>query len=343
MRHLLLSLCAGLTLMAGTAGASSPAVSSAEPVYSSTPTVNPAQRRLAMLEAMRNNDLAALLEATGGEDALRGFLSEGADQTKASVAATIAENAASESDREMLRLWTTLAEPDGVAKASAEWYPQWQAQVPKMLAGLQMAQTGIGESIASSTSMTPVERAQLTELQWAFGAWLARTDFADRKSFEQVLGLAHNWIVASGVSNPLELQLTSPDKRLQLGNQAIASAKQALHLYGVDADAILASVRIEQLERDGDRARLLTSLKILDVPLTVDEDLRWFEDEWRDADEVAMTLKYRAEAEAEIEAAPEISTEPAADAAATALDEDLVFGAPPATKSLTGTGCSAPQ
>ena len=339
MRHLLLSLFAGLTLVAGSAGASDPVVADAAPADSAVPTHDPAQPRLAVLKALRNNDLAGLLTASGGEDALREFLSEGSDQTKASVAAAITDDSASESDRDALRLWTTLISADGVAKASAEWYPKWQAQVPQMLAGLQMAQTGIGESIATSTSMTAVERAQLTELQWAFGAWLSRTDFADRKAFDRVLGLARDWILASGAAHPFELQLTSPDKRLQLGDQAIAAGKQALTLYGLDANAILASVKIEQLERNGDRARLRTSLKILDVPLTIDEDLQWFENDWRDAEEVAATLKYRAEAEAQ----PQASADSSDDAAVTALDQDPVFVSPAAPKSINGPGCSAPE
>ena len=41
-----------------------------------------------------------------------------------------------------------------------------------------------------------LERAQMMELQWALTGWLSRTDFNDRKRFEQVLGLAREWILA---------------------------------------------------------------------------------------------------------------------------------------------------
>ncbi len=230
MRKLMLSLLLGMTLVSGTASGGGVDLAAPDPMAASVPTAGPLESRLKVLGALRRNDAATLIEVMDPVNGLESFLSEGQNETPATIAEKMAAPL-DESDQESLRLWTTLTASDGVAKASAQWYPQWQALVPQMLASAQMGLTGMGAAIAESTSMTPLERSQLLELQWALGGWLSRTDFADRKKFDQLLGIAHAWIVASGKQHPLELPLTGPEQRLQLADLAIKSFKQAVTLY----------------------------------------------------------------------------------------------------------------
>ncbi|MBK9654111.1 MAG: hypothetical protein IPO66_01070 [Rhodanobacteraceae bacterium] len=325
MRKFMLSLLLGLMLVSGVAMGGGVELSAPDPTAATVPTEGPLDSRLKVLSALRRNDAATLIEVTDPVNGLESFLSEGQDQTPSTIAEKMAKEPLSEGDQEALRLWTTLAAPDGVAKASAQWYPQWQALVPQMLASAQMGITGMGTAIAESTSMTALERSQLIELQWALGGWLSRTDFADRKKFDQVLDIARGWIVASGKQHPLQLQLTGPEQRLQLADQAIKSLKQVLSLYGLDADGVLASVRLEEISRNGERAQVRTSFKLLDVPLVFDEDLSWFEGEWRDTEVVNALKLERANA-----------PEPAFD--------DLLDPLPDTDEpeSITNTGCSAP-
>lgn len=325
MRKLMLSLSLGLMLLSGVASGAGVELSAPDPMVADVPTAGPLDSRLKVLSALRRNDAATLIEVMDPVNGLQGFLSEGQDQTPATIAEKIAQTPPDDSDEESLRLWTTLAGKDGVARASAQWYPKWQAQVPQMLANAQLALTAMGSGIAESTSMTPFERSQMLELQWALGGWLSRTDFADREKFDQVLGIARTWIVASGKQHPLELQLTGPEQRLQLTDLAIKSFKQAVTLYGLDADGVLASVRMEEISRDGDRAQVRTSFKLLDVPLAFEEDLSWYEGEWQDTEMVNTLKRERAEAPVETEE----------------LFQDPTL--PPAEpESITNTGCSAP-
>ena len=145
---------------------------------------------------------------------------------------------------------------------------------------------------------------------------------ADR---EQVLDIARNWIVASGKQHPMQLPLTGPEQRLALADLAIKSIKQALTLYGLDADGVLASVRIEQLSRDGDHAKVRTSFELLDVPLVFEEDLTWFEGHWEDTETVTATKAERAN--------PPVESDEWSD--------DPMVPAPEA-ESMTHTGCDAP-
>lgn len=325
MRKLMLSMMLGLTLASGVAHGGGVELSAPDPMAASVPTAGPLDSRLKVLAALRRNDAATLIEVMDRVNGLESFLSEGNNETPASIAEKMAQAPLDEGEQEFLRLWTTLAAKDGIAAAGAQWYPQWQALVPRILASAQMGLTGMGSAIAESTSMTPLERSQLIELQWALGGWLSRTDFADREKFDQLLGIGRAWIVASGKQHPLQLQLTGPEQRLQLADLAIKSLKQAFGVYGLDADGVLASVRLEEISRAGDRAQVRTSFKLLDVPLVFEEDLSWFDGEWQDTESVNTQKAERASAPVEVEELFEDPTLPAAE-----------------PESMTHTGCSAP-
>ncbi|GMU44734.1 MAG: hypothetical protein DYH17_04680 [Xanthomonadales bacterium PRO6] len=263
--------------------AAAPAAAEAPPEASvvAARIVDPLEQRLAILKGLRANDLARILGAQD-EEMLRAFLSEGANEADV-VAAKIAEGPHSENDKRLLRLWTTLAGPDGVARASTELYPLWQQQLPQALAGVQAGLAMMGQAIAEDQNLGVAERAQMLELQFALAGWLARTDFGDRKRFEAVLGHAREWILASGVAHPLELSLTGPELRLELGARALRSARQIAGLYGLDAEAALRSVRIEKVAGDAERMTLRWSLRVLEVPLVFDEELALHEGMWMDA------------------------------------------------------------
>lgn len=255
---------------------------------------DPFEERLAIIEGLRDDDFAKLIGAQG-EEALRGFLSVGADEAD-SVAAKIAEGPRNEGDERMLRIWTTLAGPDGVTRASAELYPMWQRQLPQMLAGAQAGLALMGQRVAEDKGLGAVERAQMLELQFALTSWLARTDFGDRKRFDEVLGHARAWILASGKAHPLELSLTAPEHRLELAARALRSAKQVASLYGFDAEATLRSVRIEKVAGDAGHMTLRWSLRVLEVPLVLDERLALHQGMWLDADVVQSMQSHRDEA-----------------------------------------------
>lgn len=318
-------LLLGLSLFAGAAVSSEPATEAVDAVAESAPTAGPLDKRLRALSALRNNDAAALIEVMDPLNGLSQFLTEGSEETSETIAAKMAQEPKSQGDREFLRIWRALASADGVAAVSAEWYPKWQAQVPQVLAGVQMAVAGIGAAVAENTSMSALERSQMIELRWALTGWLSRTDLADRKAFEQMLGIAHAWILSSGTLHPQQLQLLGPERRLELADDAVKSAKRVLGLYGLDADGVLASVQMEEVSRAGEHARVRTSLKLLGVPLAFEEDLTWFEGNWQDTETVAMLKAERARPEPEVD---EFFDDPTA-------DDD-------ATESASKTSCSAP-
>ncbi|MGE4071720.1 MAG: hypothetical protein AB7E72_11145 [Lysobacterales bacterium] len=301
MRQILIAVVLLWSLPSVGAQASVDLHATPEVAASELPDSRPIDTRLKMLEALRRNDSAAYLESIDPR-ALEAFLTEDLGTTPAEVAEKIAEGPQSDSEQEFVDTWALLIQPDGIARTSALWYPSWQAYVPQALANAQMGLVALGEQVASSTSLSPLERMQLTELQWALTGWMARTDFADRKHFEQVLTLARDWLLSTGARHPLELTLAGPEKRLRLADQALRSAKQAVAIYGLDADQILASVRISEQPIDARTTLVRTSLSILDVPISFEEKLVWVEGQWRDADIYSRSLDDSADIDAEAEA-----------------------------------------
>ena len=98
------------------------------------------------------------------------------------------------------------------------------------------------------------------------------------------------------------------------------STKRALKLYGIDAEQVLASIKFELLARESDRARMRTSLKFLDVPLALEQELVWYRDDWMSADAAQAAREYDAARKAEEAAAAN------APPGTVALDGEPVFG-----------------
>jgi hypothetical protein len=327
MRQILIASVFALSLLPIGTQASVDLHPTPEASSSKLPDSRPSDSRLKMFDALRRNDSAAYLESID-PSALETFLSEDLGQSPAEIADKIAEGPNSSSEQEIIDTWTLLMQPDGVARTSALWYPTWQSYVPQALAGAQMGLVALGEHAASSTKLTPIERMQLTELQWALTGWMARTDFADRKLFEQVLTLARDWVLASGARHPLELTLSGPEKRLRLADQALRSAKQAVAIYGLDADQILASVRISEQPIDAKTTLVRTSLSVLDVPISFEEKLIWFEGQWRDADLYSRLLDDPSDIDAQAAASVE-----------GALGPDPVFDEAPLPEPIDKPSC----
>lgn len=244
---------------------------------------SPLLQREAMLRALREDDIAAWFLTVSDEQMLAGFLSDGSDKTEAELNAKLGDSP-SDTEQDMLRLWAQLADgsPAALAAASAHWYPLWLEKLPSLLAGAQMGLVAMASGAADDSKLNPVLQTQLNELHWAISAWLNRTDFGDRARFDQVVRLASEWVRASGKRHPVHLQLTTPEQRLELAGRAMASVKSVLGMYGLDADAVLDSVRITELQRDGETATIRTELRVLGVLLQIDEELAWYNGRWMD-------------------------------------------------------------
>lgn len=264
---------------------------------------DPMDQRVAVLKALRNNDMAGLLLAQGGEAELEAFLAPSAPADEAPELGDSAGMAPNNDELLWRRLWQQAGSPAGVASISAEFYPKWNAEVPKALAGAQIILAGVAQEWADNQELGSAEKSQLLELQWALTGWLSRTDFADRQHFDQVLQLLAGLVRASGVTDPMLLDQIPAETRLRLGGQTIAAVKQAMTLYGLDADAILASVRLETVSSNGDRVSIRTSVSVLGVPLVLTEQLEWVESQgdWFSVAAVARMKQFDDEAQAEAE------------------------------------------
>lgn len=278
---LVLSLVLGLGV--SQLGAHTPPMGAPAEELSEAWVESPLRQREAMLRALREDDIAAWFLTISDDQMLAGFLSDGSDKTEAELDAKFGDSL-SDTDQDMLRLWTQLADgsPAALSAASAHWYPLWLEQLPSLLAGAQMGLVAMASGAAEDSKLNPLLQTQLNELHWAISAWLNRTDFGDRARFDQVVRLASDWVRASGKRHPVHLKLTTPEQRLELAGRAMGSVKSVLGLYGLDADAVLKSVRFTELQRDGDTATIRTELRVLGVLLQVDEELAWYNGRWMD-------------------------------------------------------------
>ena len=301
------------------------------------PTVTPAEQNRRVIAALLTSNYADLLAALEGEDQLKEFLSAGRGaQSEAEVRARLAEAAikgdSNEGDNDLERLFSD--EP--IDQLVADWYPLWQKQLPQMLAGLQIGMVAMSSEIGESKQMSPLERTQLTELHWAINGWISRVDFADPKKFQAVVREARSLAHATGVEHFELLEFSTPQKRLDLMDQALAASKRVANLYGIDADGILKSARVVELSRDAQASTIRTTASVLGVEISLEQKLNLRDGRWVDADELAMIE--------DLEAA-EAERGQAVEEAELAWPQEEVLAEPePAEKANIGKigGCRAP-
>ena len=137
--------------------------------------------------------------------------------------------------------------------------------------------------LANDPDYTPDEAQQLSQLALAALRWAEDTDFADRARLDRALAEASGFVQRSGLASPREIPLLDYDAACALGGDALATLKRVLLAYGLDADAVLASIVIEEAARDGDRATLRWHARVLDVPITFTREQRFRHGRWADA------------------------------------------------------------
>jgi len=309
------------------------------------PTHSPALRNQLITNALLRADAVAYVEASAGEPGLRRFLSDsGRDEAKARE--RIAQNKQHGGEEKFSQMWAQLRADDGVESAIRQWHPKWQQYLPQAMAAVQVGMVGISSSIADSKTLNALERSQLTELQWAITGWIARTDFANAENFQKVAVELRAIALASAVDEVELLDFSTPTQRVAMADQAIISAKKILGLYGVDADTVLRSVKVEVTEQKDDRAEVRTSLTLLGAPISFRESLVWYQDEWMH-EYAAMMRKEMEAAEADdSEAIGAVESEFGSDAEASQLpDAEILLDsdANPHAKPFGKTGgCGTP-
>jgi hypothetical protein len=332
MKHaiLLLSLCGAL------AGAWLPPVHAATPTEMTAPTL-PLRRANeipnALLNAVKQNDFAALLEASEhGKDiaTLAREWNEKADRHRAEKArrdvdrAELGDDAPEAlTDDSMQQAWQKLQTDAGVELLVSELQPMIAEEAGKYVMQFNIAFGATLTGIASEKDFSADQVQQLTQLMYAVQDWTGRVQFDDPARLHRALQAVAQLVRQTGLKRFDDTQTIAFEDAIVHGDSLIRTVKQVLAAYDLDADEILNSVRLSEIDAVDDRATLRVEARVFGVPLTHDFKQQYFEGEWMDVETVASITRWREQETEESDVAE----------AAVVLDEVPAAAAAPAQAS----------
>lgn len=273
----------------------------------------------AILSALKQNDFAALLEATERNKDIAA-LAKDWDEQAARQREQMAKRATEVVDPDIAELterveeqtqqvWTKLQSADGVDALVSEWQPQIAESVSKHLLEFNLGFGAALTAIASDQDFNVQQVQQMTQLMYAVQNWTGRVDFADPERLRQALTAASRLVVQTKLKRFEDTQSLAFEDAIAHGDAMIVAVKRVFAAYDVDADQILNSVRFAEIDARGDTATLHAEARVFGVDLSHDFKMQWFEGEWIDADQVEVRKRWRDEGAGE-----------ATDAAAASID-----------------------
>ncbi len=221
-------------------------------------TSTPQGAFMANLNAMKNNDLKALM--------LANMTPEEYEQVKAEWAKK--KTTFSEADKaQFAATMQMLTSPDAEERIMAMVEPQLQqvqAMLPMMLmmANEDMINQKISQAPIPDEQKESAKAVALAVVDWAKGADLGNPEKA-RQAVAVIVGTARDL----GIKSLDDVEKLSFDDALATGGKVLGGSKQALKVYGIDLDGMMDSVKIKDVKQNGDMADMVVAFKFLGKPL----------------------------------------------------------------------------
>lgn len=252
--------------------------------------VDPAQQLQEMTRALRRNDLEALVRA--------GMPAEKFQEVRQAYEF---QRGRPLDPAEREQIDTQIARftgPGAVDALMAEIEPKLAEARPQAEGAILMALGAAQMALASpKAELSPEQRAMLRSVLPGVQRWASSTDFLGSQTMRQAITLIVDAARSSGIHNVEQLRMLSLEELLAHGGRLLAASKQALRLYGLDADAIADSARYELLSIEGDKARIRASFRIFDADLAHEIELVLVEGRWQGSKSARHKFRLQASSE----------------------------------------------
>lgn len=277
MKRTVLSLALAVATFAGMTSpllAQERSNATATATASTAATLDPAQQVHEWVRLFRADDLAGLVQA----------VLPPAQLEEARLAYELGRlQPISEEDRAQFSTeFARISGPNAVDELMAKIEPELEKARPQIGGALLMGFGAMHMAVASPESdLSAAQRAALEGALPGIQQWATSRDFLSSESMREALTLLTDAVRQTGISDLDQLRQLGFDDLLSRADVVLAAAKDALLIYGLDADAIAASLQVEVLEQDGDRARVRASVIVFGAPIWSEHELvlqdgRWY-------------------------------------------------------------------
>lgn len=278
MKRLALALCLSLALF-GCGKEEAPA--DAAKVAAAAPQPNgPVQQIEQSLAALRNNDLRALMGIALPKEQLA--------ELRAEYEKARAEAITEEDRKQFEDSVGKLLADGGIDSMMAELEPklaEMKAQLP-MIIGIGMM--AMQQGVQASTEFSEAQKAQMGQMLSGLQSWAMSTDFADPARLRQALEALKAGVEQSGIRSVDDLNALNYEQMLAKAGPVLGGVKGALSAYGLDVNAVLASVKPSLVSQEGDVARVKIDYTLFNTPLSMETELTRKDGFWYSKDALAQ-------------------------------------------------------
>ncbi len=271
-------------------------------------TSSPEGTITASVKALRENNVASLLEITLPPAELTKIKT---DWTK-----EMNKDPVTDEDRKQFAdTITKLTAPDAEAKLYAQIEPQLKEfdakqaqQMPMMVAmGRGFAQSAIQQS----KELTDNQKQQASQLLDAVGNWAQTTHFTDPALVKSAIAAICKTARDLNLKTIDDARALTYDQGMQKAGIILGGVKQVLLVYGLNTDKSLDSVKVEPAVVTGDSATVKVNYVAFDQPFATDSDLVKIDNKWFSKQAIDQWNKRQQEQAAAAAPPPSAPTEPA--------------------------------
>lgn len=184
------------------------------------------------------------------------------------------------------QVWTQLRTDDGVEALIETWQPLLATLAAERIQDFNQSFSAELIELARDPDMTATDVEQLTRLMYAAQSWATRVDFSDRQRLRRAVEALARLAREIPIESFEDFRGLPFEDLLAHADQALRTIKQILIAYDIDADAILQSVVLTEVDAQNDFAILRVQMRVFGVDLSHDFRQRFYLGSWADEKKV---------------------------------------------------------
>ncbi len=260
-----------IALLQACGGDSNDASGSAKNAIANLDTSKPDGAFLATIEAVKRNDINALMQSTMSK----------ADYDKAVAEFEKAKTSYSEADKQKFAQTMGMLTADGavdnlMAMATPQ-LEQMRAQLPMMLA---MGKGMAAQAIQSSTDIPDNQKETTTKALNAAMEFLGENDVLSDDTTRKAIAAAVDAAKKLDMKSLDELQNMSFDQAMSKASVVLGGVKNVVAAYGISVDDMLSSIKVSDVTEAGDTANMKLAFEFLGETFSQDVKMTKKEGKW---------------------------------------------------------------
>ena len=246
----------------------------------------PHEAILAAVQALRNNDIRALVLGSVGDEEFNKLATEWTEKRDSRLAEI------SDTDRAAFAAQMGLFTADGAEDAiMAILSPQlavWKEQAAQFVPMIQ----GLGElKIEQLEGATDEGSQRLNQVLQALAEWAQNVDIASPELARQAIGVATRMARDLDVATLDDLAILEFDEVLERVGTILGGVRETLSIYGLSLDETLDSYDAETIANDGATATVKNTFTILGAPMEVEAEYVLVDEKWLSRDAIEQSQK----------------------------------------------------